>query len=83
MVEEIQSNYLNAPADPRNSIASQVLNVSEAEEAVRLSQARLSAGAGTQLDVLQSQQQLPAPGADDRTPGALQLRRGAGATTSA
>ena len=39
-------------------IASQVLNVSEAEEAVRLSQARLSAGAGTQLDVLQSQQQL-------------------------
>ena len=35
-----------------------MLNVSEAEEAVRLSQARLSAGAGTQLDVLQSQQQL-------------------------
>ena len=35
-----------------------MLNVSEAEEAVRLSQARLSAGAGTQLDVLQSQTQL-------------------------
>ena len=39
-------------------IASQVLNVGEAEEAVRLAQARLSAGAGTQLDVLQSQTSL-------------------------
>ena len=35
-----------------------MLNVSEAEEAVRLAQARLSAGAGTQLDVLQSQTSL-------------------------
>ena len=57
VVEDIQSNYLSIQQD-KELIASQVLNVSEAEEAVRLSQARLSAGAGTQLDVLQSQQQL-------------------------
>ncbi len=57
VVEEIQSNYLNIQQN-KELVASQVLNVSEAEEAVRLSQARLSAGAGTQLDVLQSQQQL-------------------------
>ena len=57
VVEDIESNYLNIQQS-KELIASQVLNVSEAEEAVRLSQARLSAGAGTQLDVLQSQQQL-------------------------
>ena len=57
MVEDIQNNYLTLQQS-KELIASQVLNVSEAEEAVRLSQARLSAGAGTQLDVLQSQQQL-------------------------
>ena len=57
VVEDIQSNYLTLEQS-KELIASQVLNVSEAEEAVRLSQARLSAGAGTQLDVLQSQQQL-------------------------
>ena len=57
VVEEIQTNYLNIQQD-KEVVASQALNVSEAEEAVRLSQARLSAGAGTQLDVLQSQQQL-------------------------
>ena len=57
VVEEIQSNYLDIQQN-KELVASQVLNVSEAEEAVRLSQARLSAGAGTQLDVLQSQQQL-------------------------
>ncbi len=57
VVEEIQSNYLSIQAN-KELVTSQVLNVSEAEEAVRLSQARLSAGAGTQLDVLQSQQQL-------------------------
>lgn len=57
VVEDIQSNYLTLQQS-KELIASQVLNVSEAEEAVRLSQARLSAGAGTQLDVLQSQGQL-------------------------
>ena len=57
VVEDIQNNYLTIQQS-KELIASQVLNVSEAEEAVRLSQARLSAGAGTQLDVLQSQQQL-------------------------
>ena len=57
VVQDIQSNFLTLQQD-KELIASQVLNVSEAEEAVRLAQARLSAGAGTQLDVLTSQQQL-------------------------
>ncbi len=57
VVQDIQSNFLTLQQS-KELIASQVLNVSEADEAVRLSQARLSAGAGTQLDVLQSQQQL-------------------------
>ena len=57
VVQDIQNNYLTLQQD-KELIQSQVLNVSEAEEAVRLSQARLSAGAGTQLDVLTSQQQL-------------------------
>ena len=59
VVEDIQNNYLTLQQS-KELIASQVLNVSEAEEAVRLSQARLSAGAGTQLDVLNSQTQLQA-----------------------
>jgi outer membrane protein len=54
VVEEVQTNYDNLQ-QYKQTIQSQVLNVSEAEEAVRLSQARLSAGAGTQLDVLTSQ----------------------------
>ena len=57
VVEDIQNNYLTLQQS-KELIASQVLNVGEAEEAVRLAQARLSAGAGTQLDVLQSQTQL-------------------------
>lgn len=57
VVQDIQNNYLTLQQS-KELIASQVLNVSEAEEAVRLSQARLSAGTGTQLDVLQSQTQL-------------------------
>ena len=57
VVEDIQNNYLNLQQS-KELIASQVLNVGEAEEAVRLAQARLSAGAGTQLDVLQSQTSL-------------------------
>ena len=58
VVQDIENNYLRRSQQDKELIASQVLNVSEAEEAVRLSQARLSAGAGTQLDVLTSQQQL-------------------------
>lgn len=54
VVQEVESNYLTLQQS-KELISSQTLNVSEAEEAVRLSQARLSAGAGTQLDVLQSQ----------------------------
>ena len=57
VVQDIQNNFLQIQ-QTKELIASQVLNVSEAEEAVRLAQARLSAGAGTQLDVLTSQQQL-------------------------
>ncbi len=57
VVEDIQNNYLTLQQS-KELIASQVLNVGEAEEAVRLAQARLSAGAGTQLDVLQSQTSL-------------------------
>ena len=57
VVEEVQTNYDNL-MQYKETIQSQVLTVSEAEEAVRLSQARLSAGAGTQLDVLQSQEAL-------------------------
>jgi outer membrane protein TolC len=54
VVEDVETNYLNLQ-QYKQTIQSQVLTVSEAEEAVRLAQARLSAGAGTQLDVLQSQ----------------------------
>ena len=57
VVQDIQNNYLTLQQN-KELIASQALNVSEAEEAVRLAQARLSAGAGTQLDVLQSQTSL-------------------------
>ena len=57
VVQEVETNFL-ALQQNKELIASQVANVGQAEEAVRLSQARLSAGAGTQLDVLQSQTQL-------------------------
>ncbi len=42
----------------RELVNSQQKNIGQAEEAVRLSRARLSAGAGTQLDVLNAQVQL-------------------------
>lgn len=60
-VRQVTINVQNSILNVRQSkelIASQVLNVSQAEEAVRLAQARLSAGAGTQLDVLNAQVQL-------------------------
>ena len=54
---EIQTAYSNLQQN-RELIKSQVKNVEEAEEAVRLAKARLDAGAGVQLDVLNAQVQL-------------------------
>jgi outer membrane protein TolC len=54
---EIQQAYSNLIQN-RELIKSQEKNVQEAEEAVRLAKARLDAGAGTQLDVLNAQVQL-------------------------
>ncbi|MDB6148026.1 MAG: hypothetical protein JWO45_1690 [Spartobacteria bacterium] len=54
---EIQQSYSNLIQN-RELIQSQEKNVEQAEEAVRLSKARLDAGAGTQLDVLNAQVQL-------------------------
>jgi outer membrane protein TolC len=54
---EIQQAYSNL-RQFREQIQSQEKNVEEAEEAVRLAKARLDAGAGTQLDVLNAQVQL-------------------------
>jgi outer membrane protein TolC len=54
---EIQTAYSNLLQN-RELIKSQVKNVEEAEEAVRLAKARLDAGAGVQLDVLNAQVQL-------------------------
>jgi len=54
---EVQQAYSNLLQN-QELIQSQEKNVQEAEEAVRLSKARLDAGAGTQLDVLNAQVQL-------------------------
>ncbi len=54
---EIQQAYSNL-RQFREQIQSQEKNVEQAEEAVRLAKARLDAGAGTQLDVLNAQVQL-------------------------
>ena len=54
---EIQQAYSNLQQN-RELIQSQEKNVEEAEEALRLAKARLDAGAGTQLDVLNAQVQL-------------------------
>jgi outer membrane protein TolC len=54
---EIQQAYSNLQQN-RELIKSQEKNVEQAEEAVRLAKARLDAGAGTQLDVLNAQVQL-------------------------
>jgi outer membrane protein TolC len=54
---EIQQAYSNL-RQFREQIQSQEKNVQEAEEALRLAKARLDAGAGTQLDVLNAQVQL-------------------------
>ncbi len=54
---EIQQAYSNLLQN-RELIQSQLKNVEQALEAVRLAKARLDAGAGTQLDVLNAQVQL-------------------------
>jgi outer membrane protein TolC len=54
---EVQQAYSNLQQN-RELIQSQEKNVEEAKEAVRLAKARLDAGAGTQLDVLNAQVQL-------------------------
>src|SRR5437867_5299000 len=54
---EIQTAYSNLQQN-RELIKSQEKNVEQAEEALRLAKARLDAGAGTQLDVLNAQVQL-------------------------
>ena len=54
---EIQQAYSNLIQN-QQLIESQEKNVQEAEEAVRLAKARLDAGAGVQLDVLNAQVQL-------------------------
>lgn len=54
---EVQQAYSNLIQN-RELIQSQEKNVEEAQEAVRLAKARLDAGAGTQLDVLNAQVQL-------------------------
>ena len=57
VVLEIQQAYSNLQQN-QELIQSQEKNVQEAEEALRLAKARLDAGAGTQLDVLNAQVQL-------------------------
>ncbi len=54
---EIQTAYSNLQQN-RELIKSQEKNVEQAEEALRLAKARLDAGAGVQLDVLNAQVQL-------------------------
>jgi outer membrane protein TolC len=54
---EVQQAYLNLQQN-RELIQSQEKNVEQADEALRLAKARLDAGAGTQLDVLNAQVQL-------------------------
>jgi outer membrane protein TolC len=54
---EVQTAYSNLKFN-RELIQSQEKNVEEATEAVRLAKARLDAGAGVQLDVLNAQVQL-------------------------
>jgi outer membrane protein TolC len=51
---EVQTSFANLQKD-RETIQSQEKNVEQAKEAFRLASARLGAGAGTQLDVLNAQ----------------------------
>jgi len=54
---EVQTAYSNLQQN-RELLKSQEKNVEQAEEALRLAKARLDAGAGVQLDVLNAQVQL-------------------------
>src|SRR5437773_9552306 len=54
---EVQTAYSNMQKN-QELIKSQEKNVEQAEEALRLAKARLDAGAGVQLDVLNAQVQL-------------------------
>jgi hypothetical protein len=54
---EVQQAYSNL-AQGRELIQSQQKNVEQAQEALRLASARLSAGAGTQLEVLNARVEL-------------------------
>src|SRR5207249_9684167 len=54
---EVQTAYSNLQQN-QELIKSQEKNVEQAEEALRLAKARLDAGAGVQLDVLNAQVQL-------------------------
>src|SRR5207249_8589299 len=54
---EVQTAYSNLQQN-RELIKSQEKNVEQAEEALSLAKARLDAGAGVQLDVLNAQVQL-------------------------
>lgn len=55
--QEVETAFVNLQ-QARETIASQQKNIEQAEEAVRLAQERLSAGAGTQLEVLDARVQL-------------------------
>lgn len=57
ITDDVQNAILSL-RQAKQTVSSQVVNVSTAEESVRLAQARLGAGAGTQLDVLNAQVQL-------------------------
>ena len=76
VVEDIQSNYLTLQQS-KQLIASQVLNVSEAEEAVAALAGAAFRGCGHAARRADLAAATPR-GADDRTPGALQLRRRTG-----
>ena len=54
---EVQRSYANLET-ARATIASQLKNIEQAREALRLASERLAAGAGTQLDVLNARLQL-------------------------
>ena len=70
---EVQQAFSNMQQN-RELIQSQEKNVEQADEALRLAQARLDAGAGTQLDVLDARVQLTTA-QSTRVPGALYLQR--------
>ncbi len=73
---EVQQAYSNL-VQGAELIRSQQENVGQAQEALRLASARLGAGAGTQLEVLECARRSD-PGAIDHPAGALHVQRGGG-----